>query len=73
MNEGTNNRLSKALRVTEATAQPGTARHKLFSALAWDDPSERAEPRLPEVGFAKRTLPGELGWPRERLPRREVE
>lgn len=62
-------------RKTLADAQARTIdRMSLLSALELDQRmAERAEPRLPEIGFTKRELPGERQWARERIQPKEIE
>ena len=48
-------------------------RMQILSALAMDDPTQRAQPRLAEITFPHRRLRGEDRWSRDRIEPKVVE
>ncbi len=74
MNVGSRKVLEKAFKLPEANGPRADAERMTFlSLLATDDPSTRATPRLPEITFPNRRLPGENGWARERLEPKRID
>lgn len=72
MNVGQRQKSANAFRLPEQHGG-GSERMTLLSLIAMDDPTQRAAPRLPEVTFARRRLPGEMSWGRQRIERKVLE
>lgn len=69
-------KLNNAIKAADfEPTEAGSPRHKLLTALAKDEEhrAERPQPKMPEITFPYRRLPGESRWARERIKPKRIE